>query len=129
MTGRSLNQRLGKVHFWLMFVSFNSTFLPLFIAGIEGMPRRVVTYPSRFDLLNAWSSISAFVLGLSMLLFVGNVIYSLLISPKPADENPWASKSLEWATTTPPPPQNFEGVPVIAPLYDYGIPVAETQPA
>ena len=63
MFGTTLNERLGKIHFWMMFIAFNSTFFPLFALGLMGMPRRVVTYPSHLQALNDWVSVSAFVLG------------------------------------------------------------------
>jgi cytochrome c oxidase subunit 1 len=121
MTGLMLNQRWGKVHFWLMFVSFNSTFLPLFAVGMLGMPRRVTTYANRFQFLNDWASVSAFVLGISLLVFLANLVYSLVIARTPADENPWASTSLEWQTTSPPPPHNFDEIPAIGHPHDYGV--------
>jgi cytochrome c oxidase subunit 1 len=120
LTGLMLNQTLGKVHFWLMFLGFNSTFIPLFVVGTLGMPRRVVAYPEEWHFLNAWSSVSAFVLGLSMLIFLGNLVYSTLIARTPAPENPWHSKSTEWQTSSPPPPHNFERIPEIGPPHDYG---------
>jgi cytochrome c oxidase subunit I len=121
MTGFMLNERWGKVHFWLMFLAFNSTFFPLFVLGFMGMPRRVVTYPDRFEFLNAWSSVSAFVLGFSMLIFLANLVYSLLISRTPAPANPWYSNSLEWRTSSPPPPHNFDQIPEIGHPHDYGV--------
>ena len=121
MTGFTLNQRLGKVHFWLMFLSFNSTFLPLFVVGLLGMPRRVVTYPERLEFLNAWASGSAFVLGFSMLVFLANLVYSLVIARIPTEPNPWHSTSIEWQTSSPPPPHNFERTPVIGDPHDYGV--------
>jgi cytochrome c oxidase subunit I len=128
MTGLSLNQRWGKVHFWLMFLGFNSTFLPLFAVGLLGMPRRVVTYPERFEVLNVWASISAFVLGFSMLVFLANLVYSLVIARTPAEENPWRSTSVEWQTTSPPPPHNYDRVPVIGDPHDYGVAPAGGSP-
>jgi cytochrome c oxidase subunit 1 len=125
MFGIMLNERLGKIHFWMMFIAFNSTFGPLFALGLMGMPRRVVTYPSHFQPLNVWVSVSAFVLGASMLVFLYNVVYSLVIKREPAPANPWESKSLEWQTPTPVPTEDYERVPVIdSDPYQYGIPVA-----
>jgi cytochrome c oxidase subunit 1 len=121
MTGYALSERWGKVHFWLMFLGFNSTFLPLFAAGLLGMPRRVVTYPARFDVLNAWASVSAFVLGVSMLIFLANLVYSVVIARRPAEANPWQSRSLEWQTTSPPPAHNFDRIPAISDPHDYGV--------
>jgi cytochrome c oxidase subunit 1 len=121
MFGYMLDERLGRVHFWLMFLAFNSTFFPLFIAGFLGMPRRVVTYPERFEIYNTWSSISAFVLGFSMLVFLVNLVYSVVISRTPAPANPWHATSLEWQTTSPPPPHNFDEIPEIGHPHDYGV--------
>ena len=130
MFGVMLNERLGKVHFWMMFIAFNSTFFPLFALGLMGMPRRVVTYPSHLQPLNVWVSVSAFVLGASMLVFLANVVYSLLIARKPAPANPWDSKSLEWQTPTPIPVEDYERQPAIdSDPYEYGIPAAPPQPA
>jgi cytochrome c oxidase subunit 1 len=105
----------------MMFIGFNSTFAPLFALGLMGMPRRVVTYPSHLQTLNIWVSVSAFVLGASMLVFLFNVVYSLVFVRKPAAANPWYSKSLEWQLPTPVPVHNFDRQPVID--HDpYGVP-------
>jgi cytochrome c oxidase subunit 1 len=125
MLGLRFNEMLAKTHFWLMFIFFNSTFLPLFALGLEGMPRRVSTYEPSLQGLNVWVSISAFVLGFSMLIFIFNVVYSLIFVREPAEANPWRSKSLEWQVPTPVPVNNFEQIPVIDhDPYDYGTPVA-----
>jgi len=130
MFGMELNEKLGKVHFWMMFIAFNSTFAPLFALGLMGMPRRVVTYAARFQPLNIWVSVSAFVIGASMLVFLANVVYSLVFVRKRAPLNPWDSKSLEWQTPTPVPVHNFERPPVIdADPYDYGTPPTRPRPA
>ena len=101
MTGLRFNERLAKWHFWLMFIAFNSTFLPLFALGMKGMPRRVSTYAPNLHGLNVWVSISAFVLGFSMLIFLFNVVYSLIFVRQRAESNPWRSKSIEWQVPTP----------------------------
>ena len=125
MLGLRLNEKLGKAHFWLMFVAFNSTFMPLFALGMEGMPRRVSTYSPALQTLNVWVSISAFVLGLSMLIFLFNVVYSLIFVREPATANPWNSKAMEWQVPTPVPVNNFEQIPVFdSDPYDYGIPIS-----
>ncbi len=123
MTGFRFNEMLAKWHFWLMFIFFNSTFLPLFVLGLKGMPRRVSTYEPSLQGLNVWVSISAFVLGFSMLIFLFNVVYSLIFVRKPAEANPWHSKSIEWQLPTPIPVNNFEQIPVFdSDPYDYGTP-------
>jgi cytochrome c oxidase subunit 1 len=127
MTGLRFNEALAKTHFWLMFLAFNSTFLPLFALGIMGMPRRVSSYEANLVPLNTWVSISAFVLGFSMLIFLVNVVYSMIFARIPAETNPWRSKSLEWQVPTPVPVNNFEQIPVIdSDPYDYGTPVPLT---
>ncbi len=129
MYGFRLNERLGKVHFWVMFIAFNSTFAPLFGLGFLGMPRRVVTYSPSFQGLNDWVSVSAFVLGLSMLVFIVNVVWSLLIKREPAEPNPWHAKSTEWGLPTPVPLHDFDRIPVFEPdPYPYGEPVPARPP-
>jgi cytochrome c oxidase subunit 1 len=121
MTGFQLNERLGKIHFWSMFIAFNSTFLPLFAVGLMGQPRRVVTYASNLQPLNIWVSVSAFVLGLSMLVFLYNLIYSLGFARVRAARNPWGSLSIEWQLPSPVPVQNFDRTPVFEnDPYGYG---------
>jgi len=123
--GITLNERLGKIHFWTMFIAFNSTFMPLFAVGLLGQPRRVWEYAANLQTLNDWASISAFCLGASMLIFIGNLIYSLVFARVPAEQNPWASRGLEWQVPTPVPLENFEEIPVITgDPYDYGTPGA-----
>jgi cytochrome c oxidase subunit 1 len=124
MTALQLNDKLAKIHFWLMFIAFNSTFMPLFAAGMEGQPRRVTEYAPHLHTLNVWVSVSAYVLGFSMLIFLANVVYSLVLRRIPAVQNPWRSKSLEWLIPTPVPVNNFEQIPVFdSDPYDYGTPV------
>jgi cytochrome c oxidase subunit I len=123
MTGFSLNERLGKIHFWLMFLAFNSTFAPLFAAGFLGQARRDVTYPAHLQFINEWVSISAFVLGFSMLIFLYNFVYSLLFARIKAPVNPWSSLSVEWTLPSPVPVHNFDRIPVFtSDPYGYGEP-------
>jgi cytochrome c oxidase subunit 1 len=125
MTGVVLNERLAKLHFWSMFIFFNLTFFPLFAAGFLDMPRRVSTYPSNLQGLNEFVSGAAFALGLSMLIFIANLIYSLVFARIPAAENPWHSRGLEWQVPTPVPVDNFDVIPEITgDPYDYGVPGA-----
>ena len=121
MNGLQLNERLAKLHFWTMFVFFNSTFLPLFALGLMGMPRRVSTYAPHLQFLNDWVSVSAFALGISMLVFLVNLAYSYGIARIPADANPWQSRGLEWQVPTPVPLENFDEIPtILAGPYEYG---------
>ncbi len=123
MTGYMLNERLGKIHFWVMFIAFNSTFAPLFAVGFLGQPRRTVTYAQNLQFLNDWASVSAFILGGSMLVFLYNFVHSLLFARVPAPQNPWSSLSLEWQLPSPVPVHNFDRIPVITgDPYDYGNP-------
>jgi cytochrome c oxidase subunit I len=131
--GIKLNETLGKIHFWTMFLAFNSTFLPLFALGLMGMPRRTFEYARNLQTLNDWVSISAFFLGGSLLIFLINFVYSTLIAREPEVGNPWRSRGLEWQISSPPPPHNFETVPVVlSGPYDYGYkdapPVADLNP-
>jgi cytochrome c oxidase subunit I len=133
MFGIKLNETLGKIHFWTMFVFFNSTFLPLFAVGMLGQPRRVFTYARNLETLNDWVSISAFLLGGSMLIFLFNFVFSMTFWRQREVGNPWRSRSLEWQLSSPPPPENFRRVPVIlSGPYDYGVkdalPVADLNP-
>ncbi len=124
MTGLKFNELLAKWHFWLMFLAFNSTFMPLFAAGLEGQPRRVSEYAPHLHGLNVWVSVSAFVLGFSMLIFIFNTVYSMIFVREPAEANPWHSKSIEWQLPTPVPVHNFDEIPVFdSDPYPYGTPV------
>jgi cytochrome c oxidase subunit 1 len=121
MTGRQFNERLGKWHFWGMFVAFNSTFLPLFAVGMMGMPRRVVTYAPHLQWLNDWVSISAFCLGSFMLVFLANLVWSQVFARVPAGANPWGSKSIEFQLPSPVPVHDFDRIPTFGPdPYPYG---------
>jgi cytochrome c oxidase subunit 1 len=113
MTGKMMNKKIGKVHFWMMFVFFNLTFFPMFIIGLLGQPRRVFSYASNLQGLNDFSSVSAFLLGLSFLVFFYNLVWSMWIKPEIAPANPWESLGLEWQTASPVPSYNFERIPVI----------------
>lgn len=125
MTGHMLNERLGKIHFWFMFIFFNLTFFPLFIVGFLGMPRRVFEYAPRLTILNDFSSVSAYILGSSFLIFVVNFVWSVWIDPKPAPPNPWESLGLEWQLPAHLPWNNFKRIPVVlSDPYRYGDPDA-----
>jgi cytochrome c oxidase subunit 1 len=131
--GIKLNERLGKIHFWTMFIAFNSTFMPLFAVGMMGQPRRVFEYARNLQTLNDWVSISAFCLGGSLLIFVFNFVMSTVVWRKRETGNPWRSRGLEWQIPSPPPLENFTHVPVVlSGPYEYGdpgaLPVADLNP-
>ncbi|HUR22492.1 MAG TPA: cytochrome c oxidase subunit I [Acidimicrobiales bacterium] len=122
ITGRRLGERLGKAHFWLMFVGFNLTFWPHHLLGLRGMPRRVPDYSADagWTFLNLLSSVGAAILAVSTLV----LLYNLWVSPRkgaPAGDDPWGGYSLEWATSSPPPDHNFHELPRIRserPVFD-----------
>jgi cytochrome c oxidase subunit I len=123
MTGRLLDERLGRWNFWAMFVGFNLAFLPMHLTGLYGMPRRVYTYAPGmgWDTLNLLTTLGSFVLGIGVLLFVVNVWKSLRAGA-PAGSNPWDAATLEWSTPSPPPPYNFAVIPTVAsrhPLWEH----------
>jgi cytochrome c oxidase subunit 1 len=116
MTGRMLDDRIGKVHFWLTFLGFHTTFLVQHWLGNEGMPRRYADYlPSDgFTTLNTISTIGSFVLGSSLLPFIYNVWKSYKVGEVVTVDDPWGhGNSLEWATSSPPPLRNFDRMPRI----------------
>jgi cytochrome c oxidase subunit I len=122
MSGRFLDERLGTWNFWTMVIGFNLTFFVQHFLGIMGMPRRVFTYPDLpgWGTLNLVSTVGAFAMGASALLFVYNLARSLSRGER-APTNPWEAWSLEWAAASPPDPHNFESVPPVLgqrPLYD-----------
>jgi cytochrome c oxidase subunit I len=115
-TGRFMNERLGKLHFWLTFIGFHTTFLVQHWLGAKGMPRRYADYlPSDgFTTLNTISSIGAGILGLAMLPFLWNFYHSFRFGEPTDADDPWGfGNSLEWATKTPPPRHNFHRIPRI----------------
>jgi cytochrome c oxidase subunit 1 len=116
MTGRMLDERWGKLHFWTMFLGFHLTFLVQHWLGNEGMPRRYVDYlpTDDFTTLHMVSSIGAFLLGISTLPFLWNVFRSYRYGRRVTVDDPWGyGNSLEWATTCPPPRHNFREIPRI----------------
>jgi cytochrome c oxidase subunit 1 len=113
MTGRLLSERVGNWNFWTLFIGFNGTFLVMHTLGLDGMPRRIATYArSDWAATNLVITLSAFLIALSVLIFIVNVIWSRkhgLI----AGDDPWDGNTLEWATTSPPPPYNFARTPYV----------------
>jgi cytochrome c oxidase subunit 1 len=128
MTGKMLDDRLGKIHFWMLFIGFHTTFLIQHWLGAEGMQRRVPDYAPDFAPENLISSLGAFLLGLSTLVFIYNVYRTARTAPKVAVDDPWGyANSLEWATSCPPPRHNFLAIPRIKserPAFDLHYPHA-----
>jgi cytochrome c oxidase subunit I+III len=114
ITGKLMDEWLGKWSFWLMFVGFNLTFFPQHILGLLGMPRRIYTYDSGlgWEAHNLVSTIGAFMFAVGVLITMVNYIRSLRHGA-PAGNDPWDGETLEWATTSPPPPYNFETIPTV----------------
>jgi cytochrome c oxidase subunit I+III len=114
ITGRRLDERLGRWNFWVMFVFFNVTFFPMHVAGLLGMPRRVYTYPEGlgWEAPNLVSTLGAGGFAIGVLLFLVNVAWSLRRG-RPAGADPWGGDTLEWVETSPPPEAQFPRVPVV----------------
>ena len=131
-TGRMLNERLGKIHFWLLFIGFHMTFLIQHWLGVVGFPRRYATYQPEddFEWMNQLSTIGSFVLAVSMLPFLYNVWITARNAPRVTVNDPWGfSRSLEWATSCPPPRHNFTSIPRIrseSPAFDLNHPEVDT---
>ncbi|HEY3843718.1 MAG TPA: cytochrome c oxidase subunit I [Acidimicrobiales bacterium] len=132
MFGRMLREGLGKWHFWLLFIGFWVTFMPQYVVGLLGMPRRVASYPSNlgWQSYNIVSTVGAFIIGVSFFLLLVNFVVSWR-NPIPAGNNPWDAHTLEWFTTSPPPHHNYTHLPPIRserPTWDYNHPDDLTVP-
>jgi len=122
MTGRMLNESIGKLHFWLFVIGFHLTFDVMHFPGLLGMPRRIYTYEPRpgWEILNFLVTIGAFIQGAAILVFVFNLIFSYFKGKK-AGNDPWDAWTLEWSVSSPPPPYNFASPPMVTsrrPLWD-----------
>jgi len=130
MFGRMMNERLGQLHFWLTFVGVYCIFVPMHVMGLVGMPRRFAQF-TEYEFLRTlpplvkFVTIAAIITVVSQTLFYFNLVWSLF-KGKRAGENPWEATTLEWNTTSPPPHDNFAGVPptVYRGPYEFAVPGA-----
>ncbi|MEB3229759.1 MAG: cbb3-type cytochrome c oxidase subunit I, partial [Leptolyngbyaceae bacterium] len=121
ITGRMYNEPLGIVHFVMTFIGTNLTFLPMHSLGLQGMPRRVAMYDPQFQTLNQLCTFGAFLLGISVLPFFFNMVWSWMKGPK-VGSNPWNGLTLEWTTDSPPIIENWETLPTVTSgPYEYGM--------
>jgi cytochrome c oxidase subunit 1 len=121
ITGKMLDRRLAVQSFWVIFIGFNMTFFPMHGMGLSGMPRRIATYTnSSWTIYNQIATLGSLVLAVGILMVMWNVLSSLR-SSRIASGDPWGGYSLEWYTSSPPPPHNFDSLPPIRserPMYD-----------
>ena len=128
LTGRMFREGLAKLQFWLIFIGFNVTFLPQYLLGLQGMPRRIAEYlpADHFTTLNRISSVGAYITGFAFIVWMANMWISWR-KPIPASANPWDGHTLEWAADSPPSHHNFEKLPPIRsqrPVWDMNHPEA-----
>ena len=118
--GHTLGERLGKLHFWLWFIGFNITFGPFHLLGLQGMPRRIYTYPDGmgWNFWNMVSTIGAFTIAFSVVVFILNVALSRR-KAEPAGDDPWDARTLEWSIPSPPPEYNFATIPLVKERDDF----------
>jgi cytochrome c oxidase subunit 1 len=114
VTGRFLSEKLGKLHFWLMIIGLNLTFLPMHLLGVLGMPRRIATYEDNrgWGDLNSLETFGAFIIAISVTVFLINFVLTMR-APRTAPADPWEGNTLEWVTSSPPAVHNFDEVPVV----------------
>jgi cytochrome c oxidase subunit I len=120
MTGKMLNEEWARNAWWLIVTGFNVTFFPMFILGMQGMPRRYSQYPAKYQPLNIVATVGSWFLAVGILIMFANFIRSLRSGP-PAPANPWQGLTLEWTTSSPPPEENFHEIPTVTDWpYSYG---------
>ena len=123
MSGKMYNEGLSKISWFLIFLGFNVTFMPQFIAGSKGMPRRYYDYIADYTIFNKLSTIGSWIIGFGFLIAAFYLFYAMFFGPK-ASGNPWNAATLEWDSPSPPPIQNFEKDPIVTKgPYDYSIEV------
>ncbi|MGF1497940.1 MAG: cytochrome c oxidase subunit I [Elainellaceae cyanobacterium] len=128
ITGRYMNETWGRIHFVLTFIGTNLTFLPMHSLGLQGMPRRVAMYDPQFTTINQICTFGAFLLGISVIPFFVNAIWSWFRGEK-ASGNPWNAMTLEWTTDSPPIIENWEVLPVVTHgPYEYGMHKSDQKP-
>jgi cytochrome c oxidase subunit 1 len=132
VTGRALNDRLGRLHFWTSLVAMNMVFFPMFLQGLAGMNRRLADGGRSYAFLSGFEgsfthqAIGAMLLGAAQLLFIVNLAWTLAKGRRAA-ENPWQATTIEWSTASPPPPENFAATPTVhRGPYEYSVPGAAT---
>jgi cytochrome c oxidase subunit I len=120
VTGRMLSEGMGKLHFWLMFIGFNLTFGPMHILGLQGMPRRYFRYPegTGWDFWNLVATLGSFVIAVSIVVFMVNVIRALARG-REGGADPWDARTLEWSMPSPPPHYNFAEIPQVKARDDF----------
>jgi cytochrome c oxidase subunit I len=120
VTGKMLNERWAKQAWWMILVGFNVTFIPMFILGMQGMPRRYAEYPAKYQSLNILATVGSWLLALGIIIMFLNFFRSLKHGA-PAPANPWNALTLEWQVPSPPPVENFEEIPTVTDWpYSYG---------
>lgn len=123
ITGRMLNEKFGHMAFWFLFIGFNTTFFPMHWLGLNGMPRRIYSYASDqgWDQLNLLCTFGAFLMAIAVITLFVDMFWLSLRNGKPAGDDPWDARTLEWSIPSPPPAHNFDEIPNVKALDDYWV--------